>query len=95
MARRPTSDERSVLPPPSNAPIQERFFLIEIARFLRCPIRHLAKLLRREGLLRRLYLRHRGHVFFTTERGVQIAIVHFRAKQAERFDAPRRRRCSS
>ena len=29
------------------------------------------------------------------EAGVQIAIVHFSAKQAERFDAPRRRRCTS
>lgn len=82
MARQPFSDERSVLPPHSNAPKVEKFFLREVARFLRCSGRDLRKLLEREGHLRVLRPAASRHaVRWTSARGLQIAIAHFRARQ--------------
>lgn len=86
MARQPSSDERSVLPPPGNSPKVERFFLVEIARFLRCSPRDLSALLRKRGHLRRLSPGPlRAPVLWTTARGLQIAIAHFRARQGEKY----------
>lgn len=86
MARQPFSDTRSVLPPPSNAPKVERFFIFEIARYLRCAPRDLVRLLRREGHLRKLSLgASRAGVWWTSGRGLQIAIAHFRAKQGAEY----------
>lgn len=93
MARRPTSDERSVLPPASNAPIQERFFLKELRALLRCRGGELLRLLRREGLLRKYRpLAQRKPYWVTTKRGVQIAIAHFRARQGAKWEQGSRRR---
>lgn len=87
MARHPFSDERSVLGPPSNSPYVERFFLGEIARFLRASERQVAAFLRRQGLVRRLGMQGRGVAKWTTKRGVELCIVHFRSMQTRRVEA--------
>jgi hypothetical protein len=81
MARHPASDERSVLGPPGKSVKGERFYLVEIAQFVRTQPGNLAKFLRREGLLRRVTRGARGAVFYTSARGVALAIAHFRAIQ--------------
>lgn len=87
MARHPVSDERSVLGPPSNSPYVERFFLGELAAFLRASKVELAGFLRQQGLVRTLRLQGRGWARWTTKRGVELAIVHFRSKQTRRVEA--------
>lgn len=85
MARHPASDERSVLGPPGKSVKGERFYLEEIARFVRTHPRYLAKFLRREGLLRRIARGARGAVYYTSARGVALAIAHFRAIQGVKY----------
>lgn len=86
MTRHPASDERSVLGPPAKYVKGERFFLVEIARFLRCSRGDLAKFLRREGQLRELYPGPcRDAVRWTTARGFALAVAHFRAIQGAKY----------
>lgn len=86
MTRHPASDERSVLGPPAKYMKGERFFLVEIARFLRCSRGDLAKFLRREQQLRSLYPGPcRDAVKWTTARGFTLAVAHFRAIQGAEY----------
>lgn len=86
MTRHPASDERSVLGPPAKFVKGERFFLFEIAPFLRCSIALLAKFLRKEGLLRETRQGScRDVIRWTTRRGLQLSVAHFRAHQGARY----------
>ncbi len=86
MTRHPASDERSVLGPAAKHVKGERFFLAEIAGFLRCSRGDLAKFLRREGQLRALYPGPcRDAVRWTTARGFALAVAHFRALQGAKY----------
>jgi hypothetical protein len=85
MARHPASDERSVLGPAAKPREGERFFVPEMARFLRCSKHDLRKFLRSVGLLRIIPLSHsRPPVAATTARGFALALVHFRTIQGEK-----------
>lgn len=86
MTRHPASDERSVLGPAAKPVKGERFFLKEIASFLRCSMGALAKFLRREQQLRALYPGPcRDAVQWTTARGFALAVAHFRAIQGAKY----------
>lgn len=86
MARHPASDERSVLGPPGKSVKGERFYLVEIAQFVRTRPGLLAKFLRREGLLRAATRGSgRAPVLYTSARGVALAIAHFRAIQGAQY----------
>lgn len=86
MARRPVRDERSVLPKASNSPKKERFFTAEIASFLRARPCDVLRLLRRQNLLRELKLgTGRAPRRWTTRRGLEICIAHFRALLGEQY----------
>jgi len=85
MARHPASDERSVLGPIAKHRRGERFFLAEVALFLRTSRPKLALFLRDQGMLQRLRLTGGwGSRLFTTARGFALACAHFRAIQGER-----------
>lgn len=81
MARHPASDERSVLGPAAKPRKGERFFVIEIAQFLRTSRTMVFRFLRDQGMLQRLYLPFRGYRHFTTARGFSLCVAHFRAIQ--------------
>ncbi len=84
MARHPASDERSVLPPPSKARKGERFYVAEIASFLRVSPHRILVFLRDQSMLRRTRPGpQRQWVNWTTARGVGLCIAHFRAIQGD------------
>ncbi len=82
MARHPASDERSVLPPPTKATKGERFYVKEIASFLRVHPHRVLVFLRDQSMLRETYPGPcRNAVRWTTARGVGLCIAHFRHLQ--------------
>lgn len=82
MARHPASDERSVLPPPTKATKGERFYVREIAQFLRVSPHRILVFLRDQSMLRETYPGPcRDKVRWTTARGVGLCIAHFRHLQ--------------
>ena len=84
MTRQPFSDERSVLPPFDKRRNTGRIYLMELARFLRVKVLPLGRFLARRGLIYGVIVRRNGaKARWTTPRGAQVAIVHYRAKQAE------------
>lgn len=90
MARHPASDERSVLGPPAKPRKGERFFVNEIASFLRARRKDVAVFLRDQGMLRMLYPgARRDHVQCTTARGLALCIAHFRAIQGIEYQKGR------
>lgn len=87
MARHPASDECAVLGPPGKPVKGERFFLREIAAFLRCSLPELAKFLKSRHLVRLLPIGPvRKPLMITSARGFALAVAHFRAKQGARYE---------
>lgn len=90
MARHPASDERSVLGPPAKPRKGERFFVNEIASFLRARRREVAIFLRDQGMLQLVYPGcRRPHLQCTTARGLALCIAHFRAIQGIEYQKGR------
>lgn len=86
MARRPVSDERSVLGPAEKVWKVERFLVIELARYLRVRPCDVRELLRSRRLLRSMTRGvGRAPVFWTNARGAAIAVAHFRAIQGAKY----------
>lgn len=86
MARRPVSDERSVLGPAEKVSKVERFFVIELARYLRarpCDVRELLR--SRRLLLSSPAGTGRPSVFWTSARGAAVVLAHFRAIQGAKY----------
>jgi hypothetical protein len=84
MARHPASDERSVLPPPTKATKGERFYVKELALFLRVAPRRVLVFLRDQSMLRWTHPGpSRRRVNWTTARGVGLCIAHFRHIQGD------------
>lgn len=82
MARHPASDERSVLPPPTKARKGERFYVKEIAAFLRVYPHRVLVFLRDQSMLRQTAPGPgRAKANWTTARGVGLCIAHFRHLQ--------------
>lgn len=87
MTRRPVSDECSVVGPAGKNPKPERFYLGELARFLRASGGDVAKFLRERHLLRRKRpSTGRGAVTWTSARGVALAVAHFRGIQGWKLE---------
>ncbi len=86
MTRHPASDERSVLGPPAKHVRGERFYVKEIAPFLRATAAMVVKFLRREGLLREIYGGPcREAAKYTSARGFALCVAHFRAIQGAKY----------
>lgn len=89
MTRHPASDERSVTPVQPKRREKERFFVYEVALFLRAAHGDVRKFLRKRRLLRMLGRgTGRASVAITSARGVALAIAHFRAYQGEQVIHP-------
>jgi hypothetical protein len=87
MTRRPVSDECSVVGPAGKRAKPERFYLGELARFLRASPGDVAKFLRARRLLRsKRPSTGRGAVTWTSARGVALAVAHFRAIQGWKLE---------
>jgi hypothetical protein len=85
MARRPVSDIRSVVGRSARGGKVERFFVVEIARFLRAQRGAVHRYLRQQGLLRIWRKATRPAQGWTTARGCALAIAHFRAIQGQQY----------
>lgn len=84
MARHPASDERAVARVQCKSSGKERFYLAELARFLRASAGDVSALLARRRVLWKVSKGPaRKSVYWTTAYGVALAVVHFRAYQAE------------
>lgn len=84
MARHPASDERSVLPAPTKAAKGERFYVKEIALFLRVSQHRVLVFLRDQSMLRQDRPGPcRPLTNWTTARGVGLCIAHFRHIQGD------------
>jgi hypothetical protein len=87
MARRPASDERSVVGPAPKYPKVERFYLREVARFLRAKEGDVVRFLQSRHLLRSMRPgTNRNRVQFTSARGVALAVAHFRAILGQKYE---------
>ncbi len=87
MARHPASDERAVARVQCKSSGEERFYLTEVALFLRAAPGDVRALLARRRVLWRVSKGPaRKSAYWTTAHGVALAVVHFRAYQAERAE---------
>lgn len=87
MTRRPVSDERSVVGPAGKTAEGERFYLKELAPFLRANGGDVAGFLRSRHLLRTVELgTGRKALRWTSARGVALAVAHFRAIQGRKYE---------
>ena len=84
MTRQSASDERAVARVQCKARENERFYAIEIARFLRArpdEVRALLQKHRRFWFLEKRAMRQA--IWWTDAQGVALAVVHFRAYQGD------------
>lgn len=87
MTRRPVSDECSVVGPAGKGAKPERFYVKEIASFLRASGGDVAKFLRARRLLRSCRPSSgRQTVSWTSARGMALAVAHFRAIQGYKLE---------
>jgi hypothetical protein len=87
MTRRPVSDERSVVGPAGKRAEGERFYLKELASFLRANGGDVAEFLRSRHLLRTVELgTGRKALRWTSARGVALAVAHFRAILGRKYE---------
>jgi len=89
MARRPASDERSVVGPAGKVAKVERFYLRELSRFLRAKEGDVAKFLSARHLLHRQSFSVRRPTRWTSARGVALAVAHFRALLGQKYEQGR------
>jgi hypothetical protein len=81
---RPAGDERAVVPMPTTRS-KERIYLTELTQFLQHNPSALKKFAKREGLLRKASLGHRGSVEYVSPYGAMRLIAYARAIQGENY----------